>query len=431
MTTQNRFNHDETLRLTRETIERAMNFFNEVNRTFTTIIPVNVQTENHQHLIEEGRRQLEEIIRRREEFETRHREQINHLQTVFTNYLQHLGQIQRPVTVDRQQPLPIPTLDVEAFQRINRDFINGTLDFVRDTHENVLRTFVPTTPTGQVIDTMQRTRDSFLRRQRELTERVTDFVKVINQQITRPITGETQTETINRPTTQQTIEQLIDPVEITRIHQELVGHTLHLVTDLNQRLITLIDQPEHPTITREQIETFNRIGEDFVQHHRELVTRLDGITRQIVAIQTTTLQHGHPNTLPIDELVKVNHETLNLTVRFITNLHENVLKLVTTRTEQVPQLVTATIEHLTRQVEEHHRAHHVLVGRIETLVREMIERQQQLLRQTTEKVINGTGHPTRRQTGNETRHTTTNETQHHTTNRKTTEHRPQKKNRKH
>lgn len=350
----NQFNHEAVTRITRETIEHSLKFFDVINERLLEVASVRPDMPLPR-LVEETNKVCENFL-------TEHKNLVARSEKVWRETFAVVNDPKNRPTAGT----PVKNiLDPNELLRFNRDVMNTTVTFFTKTGEQMFKAFDPrhpvTTP-NEVIDLVKKTRDEYVCRHQELVQQIENLLRHAIQpdqaQHPRP---ESRTE---KPTT----DRRFDLNEIVRTNREVIDQTVRFFLDLNTNILNIVSHLEEPTTVRNHIETMTRTCDEYRRTHQAAIETIMNTTRE--TLEKPIVNHEPKldalNTMiNRDELFKLNQETINITVKFFQNLNEELVRAIREPGKPVS---------MDTLVADYQRNHHILATRITTIWHETMDR---------------------------------------------------------
>lgn len=398
------FNRDQVLRLTRETLDHTLRFFNTVNENLLHVVE-NVRNTEARPM------NLDEVTRICTDFHRQHETRMHELTGIWTNFAS---------TVKNELPTTTPNLfDPNEVLRLNREMIDQTMRFFTTTNEALLKGQLPQHDQilpRNVIETITRAVSDFQKTQTELTHTFEQtFQKVLHnvtptQHHTTNKTHETHTNTIHP---QHAVRD-----EVFTLNREIIENTLRFFMNLNEHVVAIIENRDGKAI-EQHTALINRIRDEFTTNHQQMITRFDGFIKRTA--ETLSTAHLNTTTIPNvpqifdhQELLKINQDAIASTVKYFTTVTENILQV---RGNNGETLIQAT--------QEYQKHHQVLTSRLETIWRDTLTKATEIVTHNLTQVHGQNIQTPRHETKNmqpETREQTCCGNTHHTTGHNTTHH---------
>ncbi|HNW35411.1 MAG TPA: hypothetical protein PKM25_10800 [Candidatus Ozemobacteraceae bacterium] len=355
----NQFNHEAVTRITRETIEHSLNFFNVINERLVEITS-NVRPDMPlPRLVEETNKVCEIFL-------IEHKNLVARAENVWRETFAVINDPKNLHNTDTKVN-PIQNLfDPNELLGFNRDILNTTVTFFTKAGESMFKALDPKRPVTtpkEVIDLVNKTRDEYVRRHQELVQHIENTLHhAINP-------NHPQTTTVDQKCPETpTVERIFDINEIVRINREVIDHTVRFFLDLNTTILDIVSHLEEPVTVRNHLETMTRTCDEYRRTHQTAIETIMNTTRE--TLEKTIVNHDPKldllNTLiNRDELFKLNQETINVTVKFFQNLNEELVRSIREPGRQI---------NLDTLVTDYQRNHHILATRIVTILHETLDR---------------------------------------------------------
>ncbi|HEY9070020.1 MAG TPA: hypothetical protein VIV61_07160 [Candidatus Ozemobacteraceae bacterium] len=351
----NQFNHEAVARITRETIEHSLTFFDVINERLIEITKAVRPDMPLPRLVEETNKVCETFL-------NEHRQLLTRAENVWRETFATVTDPKnRPATDTTVTPIN-NIFDPNELLRYNRDVMNTTIGFFTKAGEQVFKAFDPqhpvTTPRN-VADLLNTIRDEYVRRHQELVQQIeTTLRRAID--LNRPTTTEHPVnESVNRP---------LDITEIVRTNREVIDHTVRFFVELNTNILDIVAHLDRPETVRNHIETLTHTCEEYRRIHQTALETIINTTRETLeqAIVNQPLKNHPINTvINRDELFKVNQETIAITVKFFLDLNDELIRAVREPGKPV---------NLDTLVTGYQRNHHILASRITAIWQETLNR---------------------------------------------------------
>lgn len=353
------FNRDQIVRLTRETLDHTLRFFNTVNENLHNLVK-NVH-HNEMHPVT-----VEDITKICNDFHRDHDVRMHELNSIWTDFTK---------TVRNTIPTTIPNLfDPNEVIRLNRDMIDHTMRFFNTTNEALIKGQVPSHDhilPRNVIETINKAVEDFRKTQLDLTRAFdTTFHKVF-ETITATVKTTTHTTHTDHKAHDKTTADTRHPIhgvrdEVFTLNRDIIEHTIRFFMNINEHVVAIIENVD-PKNVEKHADLLNRVRDEHVDNHRRMIERFDLFIRRTA--ETLSTAHLGKHEIPTDvrlfdhtEVLRINQDAIATSVKFFTTITENLLKEV--RKDHIDTLIHATTEF--------HKHHEILTNRVETIWRDAL-----------------------------------------------------------
>ncbi|HNV72057.1 MAG TPA: hypothetical protein PKO06_20290, partial [Candidatus Ozemobacteraceae bacterium] len=164
--------------------------------------------------------------------------------------------------------------------------------------------------------------------------------------------------------------------QILRLTRETIDNTLRFFHTVNENLFTLVNRLPHAEVRPMNLDEITRICNDFQRNHETRVTQLTTIWNELHTHLRNQVPTTPINLFDTNEIIRLNREMIDHTMRFFTTTNEALLHGRLPETPEV--LPRSVIETITNAVQNFQRTQNEVIHTFE---------------QTFHKVIN-TIHPT-------------------------------------
>ncbi|MFZ2957567.1 MAG: hypothetical protein WA705_11800 [Candidatus Ozemobacteraceae bacterium] len=382
----NLFNHEEVARISRETIEHSLRFFDSINER---LIEITKDVRPDMPLP----RTIEEMNKVCEKYQSEHRAFVTRTEKVWRETFEHINDPKNRKADDAKIDPFKNLFDPNEILRLNRDVMNTTVSFFSKTGENLFKALDPrqpmTTP-NEMIDLINKTRDEYERRHRELTLHIENILRgafdpshkseTRDHHTTTEKARETcetrETRDEKRHSADRTDERRFDLQSMIRLNREVIDNTVKSFLNLNESLLKITSHNDKTDILRKNLEVLNRSCEEYRKTHQTLTETILNTTRETME---KTFKNRDTKMNPLttifnrEEMFKLNQETLANTVKFFLNLNDELVRTIREPGRPV---------NLDTQIEEYQRIHRILTNRIETVWHETLDRLNKIQKDT-------------------------------------------------